>query len=102
MEAFGHCNGFNSSRFSSGLTEIAERAFLWCSSLTAVALPESLTDIGEGAFYGCTGLNSIDITGRLYQNLIQSFYIYDEDEIFIYRQILMMVKTYYQSWNNVY
>lgn len=44
-----------------GVTEIGDRAFMFCENLTSVIFPNSLTSIGEGAFYKCNNLTSINI-----------------------------------------
>ena len=45
----------------SGITTIANQAFLRCTGLTSVTIPSSVRTIGVSAFNGCTGLTSITI-----------------------------------------
>lgn len=44
-----------------GVTEIADRAFSFCTNVTEVAMPESVARIGNLAFSGCAGLASISV-----------------------------------------
>jgi hypothetical protein len=41
------------------VTNIAGRAFSYCTSLTSVIIPNSVTSIGDYSFYSCTNLTSI-------------------------------------------
>ena len=43
-------------RFSQGLLEIGEEAFLSCENLTGAALPETLVTLSRAAFSGCHSL----------------------------------------------
>ena len=45
----------------SGIEEIKDYTFYYCSSLTSVIIPESVTSIGNSAFCSCTSLSSITI-----------------------------------------
>lgn len=45
----------------SGVTTIANMAFLNCNRLQSVSFPQSLTTIGDAAFYGCSALQSVHI-----------------------------------------
>ena len=49
----------------SGLTEIVEWAFSWCTSLTSITIPAGVTSIGEDAFYYCSSLTSITIPNSI-------------------------------------
>ena len=46
---------------TTGLTEIPERAFWFCSSLAGIKLPSTLTSIGNYAFAICENLTDIEI-----------------------------------------
>ena len=46
---------------SSGVTDIGDYAFRYCTSLASVTIPNSVIDIGVSAFEGCTGLTDITI-----------------------------------------
>ena len=52
---------FNELEYFTGLTEIAEQAFLYCENLTSVKLPETVTVIHTSAFGGCKSLTSINL-----------------------------------------
>ncbi len=43
------------------VTNIGEKAFLYCPGLTSVTIPNSVTSIWESAFYWCSGLTSVTI-----------------------------------------
>jgi len=43
------------------LTEIGERAFIYCSELKSVTFPDKLTTIGENVFENCSGITSLHI-----------------------------------------
>ena len=44
-----------------GVTNIVEDAFIYCSALTSVEIPNSVTSIDNGAFYNCSALTSVEI-----------------------------------------
>ena len=52
---------FNESKHFTGLKEIEDYAFSWCSSLESINIPNSVTSIGTCAFYQCKSLQSINI-----------------------------------------
>ena len=56
---------FNELEYFTGLTEIAEQAFLYCENLTSVKLPETVTVIHTSAFGGCKSLTSINLPRNL-------------------------------------
>ena len=45
----------------SGITQLIDNAFAYCTSLAEITLPASLTSIGTGAFYDCKSLQYIRI-----------------------------------------
>ena len=47
------------------VTEIGNRAFLWCTKITSVSIPDGITRIGDFAFYNCMALKSITIPGSV-------------------------------------
>lgn len=47
-----------------GVTDIADRAFSFCTNVTEVGIPESVTSIGNLAFSGCSGLASFSVDPR--------------------------------------
>lgn len=46
----------------SGVKELANYCFQYCSSLTSITLPESVTSLGDGCFQNCTSLTSVNIS----------------------------------------
>lgn len=44
-----------------GITDIGDRAFMYCSGLTSVSIPDRVIRIGESAFYDCKSLTSVSI-----------------------------------------
>ena len=52
---------FSELMYFTGLTSIADDAFLGCSNLTSVSLPDSVKVIGSAAFQNCSSLTSIKI-----------------------------------------
>ena len=52
---------FSGALSLTGVLEIGERAFQWCTSLTKVSFGAGLTRIGKMAFAGCTGLTSVTV-----------------------------------------
>ena len=49
----------------SGVTNIGDNTFPWCTNLTSVTIPVSVTTIGENAFNGCSQLGSVTIPGNV-------------------------------------
>lgn len=49
----------------SGVTEIGEGAFAWCSNLSQIFIPDTVTEIKYEAFYGCNSLASVTIPGSV-------------------------------------
>ena len=45
----------------SGVAEISNSAFDYCSNLTSLTIPDSVTSIGSGAFWGCDSLETLTI-----------------------------------------
>ncbi|MBR6680239.1 MAG: leucine-rich repeat protein [Clostridia bacterium] len=48
-------------KISSGITEIGDNAFAFCSKLTSVSIPSTVTSIGDSAFEACIALDAIEI-----------------------------------------
>ena len=63
--AFSYCTALTSITISSGVTTIGADAFNSCTALTSVTIPDSVTTIGAGAFNGCTALTSVTIPGSV-------------------------------------
>ncbi len=59
--AFYGVDGLTSVSFPKGMLSVGERAFADCHDLRSVSLPSSLTSLGECPFAGCTSLTSISI-----------------------------------------
>ncbi len=59
--AFISCRGLTSITIPNSVTSIEIRAFKSCTGLTTVTIPSSMTKIGYGAFQNCTGLISVTI-----------------------------------------
>ena len=54
QRAFVSCKGLNSIVIPEGVTTIAgEYAFHGCSNLSRITIPSSMTNIGDGSFYNC-------------------------------------------------
>jgi hypothetical protein len=49
----------------SGVSNIADSAFYYCTHLTRVSIPNSVSNIGSYAFAECTSLNSVTIGNRV-------------------------------------
>lgn len=58
---FEYGDSITSITIDSGITEIANRAFVGCSNASAVSLPEGLKTIGMQSFLNCTSITSITI-----------------------------------------
>ena len=59
--AFLSCSGLTSVTIPNGVTAISNNAFCGCSSLVSVTIPEGVTSIGKYAFIYCTSLASVTI-----------------------------------------
>lgn len=57
---FQDCDGLNSVKLPSGITEIPEQAFWGCESLTKVIFDGKIDSIGQNAFYNCVNLQQLD------------------------------------------
>ena len=57
-EAFLCCESLKKIELPHNITSIGEAAFRDCDSLTSVTIPDSVTTIGSFAFYSCTSLTS--------------------------------------------
>ncbi len=60
-KAFRYCSGLTSVTIPGQVTSIEESAFEGCSGLTSVTIPDGLQFIGYGAFSHCSSLNTITI-----------------------------------------
>ena len=60
-EAFLNCGSLKKIELPHNITSIGEWAFGGCNSLTSVAIPDSVTSIGTSAFAGCSSLTSVTI-----------------------------------------
>lgn len=59
--AFSYCSSLTSVMIGNGVTSIGDYAFISCSSLTNVVIPNSVTSIGIQAFRFCRNLTSVTI-----------------------------------------
>ena len=57
-EAFLDCGSLKKIELPHNITSIGEAAFYWCDKLTSVTIPDSVTSIGEWAFFNCSSLTS--------------------------------------------
>ena len=57
-EAFLNCGSLKKIELPHNITSIGEAAFYWCDKLTSVTIPDSVTSIGEWAFFNCSSLES--------------------------------------------
>ncbi len=58
---------------TTGLTEIPERAFCFCSSLAGIKIPEGITSIGKLAFSQCYSLATLELPSTLTSIGISAF-----------------------------
>ena len=58
-KAFLYCGGLTSITIPDGVTTIGSSAFENCSRLTSITIPDGVTTIGSSAFYGCNALISV-------------------------------------------
>lgn len=63
--AFIYCSSLTSATIGDGLTDIPEQAFLGCKSLTSVTIGDSVTSIGNQAFDDCYSLTSVYIPSNV-------------------------------------
>ena len=59
QEAFLGCGELSRISLEGGTVSIGDKAFYGCTGLKSVVIPDSVTDIGDYAFYGCTSLSSV-------------------------------------------
>ena len=60
QRAFVSCKGLNSIVIPEGVTTIAgEYAFHGCSNLSRITIPSSMTNIGDGSFYNCSSISDV-------------------------------------------
>ena len=59
--ANNNITSFNELQNFTGLSEIGDNAFSYCSSLTGITIPNSVTKIGDFAFSECSGLTNLTI-----------------------------------------
>ena len=60
-DAFFYCSALTSVEIPNSVTSIGNDAFYMCSALTSVEIPNSVTSIGSDAFYMCSALTSVEI-----------------------------------------
>ena len=60
QRAFVSCKGLNSIVIPEGVTTIAgEYAFHGCSNLSCITIPSSMTNIGDGSFFNCSSISDV-------------------------------------------
>ena len=59
--AFNYCSAMTSVTFPNSLTSIGKWSFQYCSGLTSITIPNSVKSIGVAAFHRCNGLTSVTI-----------------------------------------
>ena len=57
-EAFLDCGSLKKIELPHNITSIGEAAFYWCDKLTSVTIPDSVTSIGSSTFFNCSSLTS--------------------------------------------
>ncbi len=57
-EAFLNCGSLKKIELPHNITSIGEAAFYWCDKLTSVTIPDSVTSIGSSTFFNCSSLTS--------------------------------------------
>lgn len=65
FESNTEITSFEELKYFTGITTIAENAFLGCTALTAIELPSSVTKIEQGAFSSCTSLKTIELPAKV-------------------------------------
>ena len=59
--AFNYCSAMTSVTFPNSLTSIGKWSFQYCSGLTSIIIPNSVKSIGVAAFHRCNSLTSVTI-----------------------------------------
>ena len=65
FESNTEITSFEELKYFTGITTIAENAFLGCTALAAIELPSSVTKIEQGAFSSCTSLKTIELPAKV-------------------------------------
>jgi hypothetical protein len=58
---FSYCSGLTSITIPDSVTSIRDSTFYFCFSLASIVIPRSVTNIGNGAFTFCTSLTNAEI-----------------------------------------
>jgi hypothetical protein len=62
---FSYCSGLTDIRIPDTVTSIPDSSFYFCFSLASIIIPQGVTRIGDGAFTFCTSLTNVSIGNRL-------------------------------------
>ncbi len=61
-DAFYYCTALKSVTLPEGLTELKNSVFAYCTALSDINIPESLTTIGKYTFLSCASMEKITLT----------------------------------------
>lgn len=64
-DAFYYCTSLKEVTVPEGVTELKANTFVSCSALETAVLPATLDKIGDFCFFNCTALRQINIPGRV-------------------------------------
>ena len=92
---------FTELRYFTGLTTIANHAFLGCSSLWKIIIPTNITSIGNAAFSSCTNITSITIPDGVISIGIQAFYSSGVNSVYIGTGVTLIDDAAFKKCSNL-